>query len=435
MARATSSPRTLPRGLQPLASRNFRNVWIGSFISNIGTWVETVAGGIYITQLTGKASWTGIVAAAGLLPGAVLGPLGGALADRIARKPLLIITTLIEAISAAGLALLIAFDLATPLAITALVFIAGCAGVVAWPTFSTILPELIPAEQLPSAIALSTAQWNLGRIIGPIVAGVVIAIGGYTWAFAFNALSFIAVIIAILPIVIPRPKAPQHGVLRSIRAGLGYVRRDRGERVAIMLFAANCFLIAPFIALIPAVALKIFDFEQPGTSIMTTAQGVGAVIVAVSLGALMHRFRIRRVLRVAFFGVPFATALYAIAPTFALATAALVLLGGVYLGTFSGVMTVAQTRSTREVRGRVMSLFTSTLAVFYPLGSITQGWLGDKIGLRTTTLLGAGAMLVFLAGLSLIQGGFAPGLDDPLVMGAPGTEVPSTDMPTEVIPD
>lgn len=427
----------LPRALRPLGYRSYRRVWIGAFVSNIGTWVETIAVGIYVTELTGKSSWTGIVAAAGFLPGAFLSPLGGALADRIPRKALLIATTLIEALCAAALAVLIVVGAATPIAVTLIVFANGCVATISWPTYSAILPELVAPEDLPGAIGLSSAQWNLGRIFGPIVAGVVIAFGGYSWAFAINAISFFAVIIAFIPIRLPRPAAPEHAFFRSIRAGVGFVRRDRGLRESIMLLALNSLLAAPFIALVPAVALKVFNNESPGTSILVTAQGIGAVAMALSIGVLTHRFGIRRFLRGVLFLMPLGLVAYALSPVLAVATIAIAIVGFLYLGALSGFTTVAQTRTPAALRGRVVSLSVSVLALLYPLGSVVQGWLGDQIGLRRTTLVAAAAMVVGLAIVMVFQRGFAPGLDDPAVAGAPGV-APSAEPPEsaiEMIPD
>jgi MFS family permease len=325
-------------------------------------------------------------------------------------------------------------DAASPIAVTVIITLAGAAGLVAWPTYSAILPELVPHEELPSAVALNTAQWNLGRVLGPAVAGITIAVAGYTWAFVINAATFFAVIIAVLPIVVPRPGAAEHRFLRSVRAGFGFVGRDRGLRNGITLFAINCLIAAPFIALVPAFALKVFANESPGTAILVTAQGIGAVIMAVSLGALTHRFGLRRFITVACCLLPLALVGYALSPNLAVATGAILVLGAVYLGAFTGSFTIAQTRTPRALRGRVIALFTATLSLCFPLGAIAQGWLGDRIGLRSTVLISAG-LLVFAYGLFAIGSrGFLPGLDDPLAPGVPGaTDEPEP--PITVIPD
>ncbi|MEN9595034.1 MAG: hypothetical protein RLY23_1517, partial [Actinomycetota bacterium] len=187
----------LPKPLAPLRHRRFALMWFGAFVSNIGTWMETVGVGILVTETTGQATWTGVVAAAGFVPAAVLGPVGGALADRLERKKLLMITTTIQTLLAALLTTLAATGAPSPLVVTLIVFASGCASAIGFPTYQSVLPDLVPPEDLVGAIALSSAQWNLGRVIGPALAGIVIGFGGYAWAFSINTISFAAVFVAI----------------------------------------------------------------------------------------------------------------------------------------------------------------------------------------------------------------------------------------------
>ena len=424
----------LPRGLRPLTFQAYRRVWIGAFVSNIGTWVATVAVGIYVTVLTQQAAWTGLVAAAAMLPGFVLAPLGGALADRFPRKVLLILSTLTEAACAALLAALVGTGHAPPLAVTLIVLVNGAASVISWPAFSSILPELVPPDDIPSAVALSSTQWNLGRIIGPALAGLVIAVAGYTWAFALNAVSFFAVILAVLPVAVPALEPPEQRFLRSLRAGVGFFRRDRGVRNGVTLWAINSFIAAPFMAMIPAVALKVFDNESPGTAILITAQGIGAVIMALSMGSLTHRFGLRRLLMIACAFLPGVLIAYALSPTLWVATFMMLLVGATYLVTFSGVFTIAQSRAPNIVRGRVVSLFMATVSLAYPLGSLLQGWLGDRIGLPQTTIASAIVLVVIYGIFTATTRGFLPGLDDPLAPGAPGADA-APEPPIEFVPD
>ena len=195
----------LPRALAPLRHRRYAALWTGAFASNIGTWMESVAVGVLVTTTTGQAGWAGLVAAAAFVPNALLGPLGGALADRVPRRALLLGTTAVQAMLAAGLTALAAFDAAEPWAVTLIVLASGCAGALGFPAYQSMMPDLVPREDLTGAVALGAAQWNLGRVIGPVLAGVVIALGGYEWAFAVNTVSFLAVIVAIAPIRLPAP--------------------------------------------------------------------------------------------------------------------------------------------------------------------------------------------------------------------------------------
>lgn len=389
-------------------------MWFGAFISNIGIWMETVGVGILVTETTGKATWTGIVAAAAFVPAAVLGPIGGALADRLERKKLLLITTTIQTALAALLTTLAATGTPSPIVVTLIVFAAGCASAIGFPTYQSVLPDLVPPEDLVGAIALSSAQWNLGRVVGPALAGIVIGFGGYAWAFGINTVSFVAVFVAIAALTLPPSHHDGSSIVKSIKTGIDYTRRDAGLRSIIIFMVVNTFLAAPFIALIPAMAIKIFDGGAGATSLLTTAQGIGAVVMALSLGALTSRFGSRKTLMGVLWAVPLTLMVYALAPTLWASALAIFAVGLVYLGALSSFMSIAQMRAPAQVRGRVMSLITMSLGVLYPLGAILQGALADRFGLREITLLAGLSMLLMLITLRVFKPGLEAALDAPI---------------------
>jgi MFS family permease len=253
------------------------------------------------------------------------------------------------------------------------------------------MPDLVPREDLAGAVALGSAQWNLGRVIGPALAGIVIDIGGFEWAFAINTLSFLAVIVAIAPLRLPAPtRRAGESIAAAIRDGARYARREPGIRAVMSYLALNSLLAAPFIALVPAMALTVFHNEDAGTAALVTAQGIGAVAMALSLGGLAHRFGHRHVLLAALAALPPALIAYALAPTLEIAVIAIFFVGAAYLCCLSSFTTIAQLRAPNELRGRVMSALMVLLGVLYPLGSVTQGWIADGIGLRATKLLRPG---------------------------------------------
>ena len=401
--------------LRPLRHRDFALVWSAALLSNVGSWMQTVAVGVLVTALTDQAGWTGLVAAAAFLPMGVLSPVGGALADNVDRRRWLLMTTLGETAFATLLAVLVATGKATPVAVTLVVFGGGCMTALGFPAYHAILPDLVRRDELLGAMSLSAAQFNLGRVLGPALAGVVLAAGSYTWAFALNAASFGAVLVALVFVRIP---ASAHGVgggtLRSrIASGARAAFAEPGCRLAIVTIAVTAFLLSPFIALIPAVALKLFDAGETGTSVLVTAQGVGAVAGALAQAPLAQRFGRRRVLVADLAALPLVVTLYALAPNLALATAALVALGAAYIGVLSGLSTVIQLRVPASYRARVLSLYMVALGVIYPIGAVVQGALGDRLGLRVVT---AGCALAFLALAVLtraLRPGIAAALDDP----------------------
>jgi len=404
----------LPRSLAPLRHRPFAALWTGAFCSNIGTWMETVAVGILVTEATGQAVWATLVAAAAFAPNALIGPIGGALADRIPRRRLLLGSTAVQTLLAGALTALAAADAAEPWAVTLIVLGSGCVGALGFPSYQSMMPDLVPRDELTSAAALGAAQWNLGRVIGPALAGIVIHTGGYEWAFAVNTVSFFAVIAAVAPLRLPAPRPPKEGesIPNAIKAGINYARREPGIRAVMTYLALNSLLAAPFIALVPAIAKKVFHEGKTGTSVLVTAQGVGAVLMALLLGTLAARFGNRQVVLGALTLLPGALLLYALAPSLAFGAAAIFLVGFLYLGCLSSFTTIAQLRAPPEMRGRIMSALMVLLGTLYPLGALIQGALADEIGLRATTIGAAVILGVALAFVRATRPGFDRDLGD-----------------------
>ncbi|MBV9283054.1 MAG: MFS transporter, partial [Acidimicrobiia bacterium] len=390
--------------LQPLRRKNFALIWTAALVSNVGSWMQTVAVGALVTEATGKSAWTGIVAAAAFIPIGIFSPVGGALADRVDRRRYFIGTTIGETFFAALLAVAVATGHGEPWLVTVLVFLGGCLTSLGIPAYQAIIPELVPQEELLAAMSLGAAQYNFGRVIGPALAGVVILAGSYSLVFAVNAASFGAVIIALLlSRFAERPHNPERTSLRSqIAEGARAAMAEPGCRLAIILIGITALLISPFIALIPAVAINILHEGAKGTSVLVTAQGIGAVVGALALTPLALRYGRRRVM-VADLAVvlPLTIILYAAAPSLWTAAAALVAVGAAYIGVLSGLMTVVQLRAPNALRARILSVYMVALGVVYPIGAVIQGKLGDEFGLRTVVILAA---LLFAGVIALLLG-------------------------------
>jgi MFS family permease len=361
------------------------------------------------------------VAAAAFVPIAFFSPLGGALADRFPRRWLMIITSVFQMGLATLLTVLFVTGDPSALTLTLIAFANGIGAALGFPAFQAMLPDLVPVEDLPGAIALSSAQYNLGRVVGPALAGIVIAIGGYAWAEGVNAVSFLAVVAVLLTLTLPPPAAAARAerILRSITDGFRYVRREPGLRITALAMCLNTFLAAPFIALVPTMAQDVLGSGKSGTSVLVTAQGAGAVLMAFSLGTLVGRFTARRVLVTLMATLPLALTAYAVAPTLGLSALALFAVGLLYLGALSSFTTIAQLRVSSEIRGRVLSVFTVILGSLYPLGAIVQGKIADHIGLRWTTFGSAALMLLVLVVTRAIRPGITGAIDEPSALGSP----------------
>lgn len=401
--------------LRPLRQRDFALIWSAALVSNIGSWLQTIAVGVLVTELTGQARWTGLVAAAAFVPIGVLSPVGGAIADRVDRRRLLLGTTVGETVFAVLLAVLVGTGHATPFGVTALVFGGGCMTALGFPAYQAILPDLVDRDDLLGASSLSMAQFNLGRVVGPVVAGVVLVVGSFTWAFALNAVSYGAVMVALLMVRL-RPLAMTDeppGLWARIVAGGRGARAEPGCRTAILAIAVTALLLSPFIALIPAVTVKLLHGGEGATSLLIGAQGVGAVAGALSQASLARRYGRRRLLVVNVLVLPFLLFAYAVAPNLATATVALVAVGAGYVGVLSGLGTVVQLRAPTELRARILSLYMVALGTIYPLGAVLQGALGDHLGLRVVTGGGAVLFLAVVVVAGLARPGLLAALDDP----------------------
>jgi MFS family permease len=390
--------------LRPLRHRNFALIWSAALVSNVGSWMQTVAVGALVTAKTHQSAWTGIVAAAAFIPIGLFSPVGGAMADRVDRRKWFIGTTVGETTFAALLALEVATGHSSPAVVTVLVFCGGIMAALGFPAYQAIIPELVPKEELLAAVSLGSAQFNMGRVVGPALAGVAILAGSYTLAFALNAASFGAVIVALLFTKLGERPHPDDGsgLRERIVTGIRGALAEPGCRLCILLIGITGLLVSPFIALIPAVAINILHEGAKGTSVLVTAQGIGAVAGALALTPLAIRFGRRRALIADLtIALPTAVLLYAVAPTLWTEAVALVAVGATYIGVLSGLMTVVQLRAPEAMRARILSLYFVSLGVIYPIGAIIQGKLGDAFGLRAVT---ASAAVLYAGVLAAILG-------------------------------
>ena len=387
--------------LRPLRYRNFAILWSASLVSNVGSWMQTVAVGALVVSRTGQASWAVLIAAGAFLPIGLLSPVGGALADQLPRRPVIALGNLAEALVAATLAALISARHDSPVMLLGLVTVQGSVAALIMPVSQAILPDLVPRSQFLAASSLNSAQWNAGRIVGPALAGATVAAFGFGASFVANAVSFLAVVIAVLFVRLSPPPGRAESVLGSLRAGLAATRAQPTCRAAIITMGVVAFVGAPFIALVPAMALRLSHggptAVAAATSQLTTAQGLGAVAGALLLAPLAARIGRGPLLGWSLALLPVALACYAVAPSRWWGIAALFGVGLVYLGVLSGLSTAVQLYAPADYRGRVISFFQVALGVSYPLGALLQGPVADAIGIGWTTT--ASAVLLALTGL------------------------------------
>ena len=361
-------------------------MWMGALVSNIGTWMETVALAYYVADTTGKASWSAVVAAAGFIPAAIVGPVGSAMADRLDRRRVLITTNALSALMAAILAVWVANGNAGPGGIAALSFIAGAVAMFGFPSFQTALPDLVPREHLVAAVGLSNAQWNLGRILGPTLRG----------TGDDDRRDYHRAVVQRRQLRCgdsrrrgrqpPRPsKESGRPIFRALADGAEFARHHPAMRRMLALMIATILIASPFIAFVSQMATNVFDGSEEATSLLVTAQGIGAVTAAFTLGGLTERLGVWRLLTGAVLLLGPALVLYAIAPALWVAAIGLAIVGLLYGYAFTSFAGVAQQSAPNEMRGRVLAVNSFVLGLLYPIGTLIQGALTDTAGLRWVT--------------------------------------------------
>ena len=396
--------------LQPFRHRAFALLWTAGLISIVGSWMQTVAVGALVISDTGNAIWAVLVAAGAFLPIGLLAPVGGALADRLPRRLVLALGNLVAAGTAAVIAVLVAAGDDHPAALVALVTLQGSASALIGPFQQAILPDLVPKREFLAAVSLNSAQFNLGRIVGPALAGATVAAFGYAAAFTANAVSFLAIVVALAFVRLAPPAGRSAGLFAALRSGFTAARREPSCWAAIVTIAVVAFLASPFIALVPVMARHLTHggprAVAQGTALLTTAQGIGAVVGVLCLAPLAAYLGRGRVLGWSLVLLPPALVAYSASRAPWQGAVTLFVVGLIYIGVLSGLSTVVQLRAPEAYRGRILSFFLVALGVAYPVGSLVQGPVIDRIGVGPTTAATALLLLLIMAVTALRRPGF-----------------------------
>jgi predicted MFS family arabinose efflux permease len=393
-----------PGLLAAFSFRGFRLLWTGAFLSSIGTWTQDVALSWVIHTRLGDPLYLGLRSFAQEAPLLSFMLVGGAVADRVDRRRILLSSQLVQMAMAFALGALFLLDRLGIGAIVAVALVTGLVQSQSAPTYQAVITSLVPRERIANAVALNSLQFNLSRAIGPVIAGVLLAQLGPGACFAANALSFMAVIAALATIELP-PAAPSRGesLRESLLSGLRHVRRDRALRSATLLAFAASFLAFPLITYLPVLAGDVLRTGASGYSLLLTSLGLGAIAgaaAAAQRGPASGRGRLV-LYGYACFGVFGALAslsrwqwlsmLLLVGAGFALTTA------------FSTLNSLVQEMAPDALRGRVLSIFGIAFRGGSPLGSLVAGVLVREAGAPAVMAAYAGALLVLAAAL-LVRG-------------------------------
>jgi predicted MFS family arabinose efflux permease len=399
------------RGMfRALSHRNYRLFWIGAFLSNVGTWMQAVAQGWLVLQLTNSAFWLGLDAFMATAPGFVLTLVGGVFADLIDRRRLLLYTQVVAGIAALGLAGLVATDAINRWMVLGFSFVTGCCMALASPSYLAMTYDLVGREDLTNAIAMNSTQFQLSRVVGPALAGVAFRTLGLAGCFFANGLSFIAVIVALWMVRTQRHATPAAHSVRDRRAfqqdlieGFRYVRNRPRVSALLTLSAVNSFFGAPYFSMVPIYARDIFHLGETGLAIMMGTAGGGAFLGAL-LVAYLGDFR-RKGWFVLGGAVVFGLSIMGFALSSRLSLSLIFLFG---LG-FAVVVSVATTNTllqklvTDRMRGRVMSMFLLSFMGTMPIGNIIAGAASNRFGPQYTLAVGGLVVTVVATGVAIFN--------------------------------
>ena len=385
-----------------LEVRNYRLWAAGALVSNIGTWMGRVGQDwLVLTVLTdGSATALGIVTGLQFLPFLLLAPWAGLIADRFPKRRTLLLTQTSLALSSLLLGVLAVTGSAQLWHVYAIALFQGITTAIDNPARQAFVSEMVPPDKLANAVALNSASFNAGRLIGPGVAGLVIAWWGTGEALLLNTVTFLFVLVALLRLRVaelrPAPLARGRG---GIREGFRYVRR-RGDLQLVMLlvFVLGTFGMN-FQLTMALMATKVFDKGAGEFGLLGSIMAVGSLTAAL-LSARRKTPRLR-VLLVSLVGFSVSAALAAAAPTYWSFAAALIPVGLTALTALTTANAMVQTRVSPEMRGRVMALYMAIFMGGTPVGAPLIGWISEQFGARWTIGIGAVAVGLTLVGVSV----------------------------------
>ncbi len=382
-------PSDIPHTFRALRHHNFRLFISGQIISLVGTWMQNVAQSWLVYRLTHSELLLGTAWFCSQIAVFALGPLGGLAADRFSRHKLVILTQTLSMLQAVALAALTLSGRVQVWHVLALAAVLGTINAFDMPGRQALVIQMTSKEDLINAISLNSAVFNAARVVGPGVAGLVVAAVGEGMCFLLNAASFLAVIGCLLAMRLPRfePQATD-SPWKHLVDGFRYAGRHQGVRRVLGLMAAATLSGMPGLVLMPFFADAIFHRGSQGLGFLMGAMGTGAVIGTLVLARRTRVSGLPRVMVYSGLAVGAAYLVFAASPSFYLSLAIMPLIGYSVMRQMASANTTIQTLIPDEYRGRIMALYAMTVVGLGPFGSLAAGALAERIGARGTVALG-----------------------------------------------
>ena len=389
-----------------LANPAFRRLFLASFASNVGRWMQFAALGVLGWQLTGSSAFLGQLIFAQLVPLGFLSLLGGSLADTVDRRILLAATQAWQMGWTAVLAVLVIDDVIGPNTLTALVFVIGLGQGLFAPAFTSVLPLVAGEENIGAAISLNSVQSNGARVVGPAIGGFLTSRFGFAEVFAFNAVTYLLIIAVLIRLSFPESTASPGSFRQRILGGFDVVRRapQVGRPIMVMAIFALCCL--PFIGQLPAIAEVNLGVDGRSTTYgwFYATFGLGALVGAALVGTVLLRVDKPRLVRICLLGFAAALAALATAHTLGVAFPAVFAVAVFYLVMPTSLATLWQQHVDSSIRGRVAAIWVLSFGGMIPIANLVAGRVVEATSLDAVLLAGAVAAVVLAVVVRLPEG-------------------------------
>lgn len=375
-------------------SRDFRLFWAGHLISFSGTWMHATAQGWLVYSLTKSPFYLGLVLSASTLPILLFSLFGGAAADRFRKRNLLLLTQALSIFPVLLLGVLTSMDVVAVWHVIVLAFLLGTANAFDFPTRQSFILEMVERKDLMNAVALNSAAFNASRMIGPVLAGVIITTMGLPACFYINAISYVAVLIALLFIKARgERRTGRISIIKDISEGMDFIRKTPSVRSLLLLVATFSLFGLPFVVLLPVFAEEVLHAGVKGYSFLLGASGIGALASAVFIALKGEIQQKRRFMGTASLVFPAALIAFSMSKSYGLSLLLMVVVGLAVVAFLATANTTMQLKSPDKLRGRVMSVYTLVFRGMMPIGSFIMGAAATLLGIASALKLAASVCL------------------------------------------
>jgi predicted MFS family arabinose efflux permease len=379
-------------------------MWLGACTSSIGTWMQSLAQSWLVLEMSGNSFFLGLDSFLGQIPIFLFSLVGGVIADRFDRRNVLVGSQVVQMTCALSLALLFATGVVQVWHILTLSFIVGTAQAFGGPAYQALIPTLVKSEDLPNAIAMNSIQFNLARIIGPVLGGLAFTKLGAAWCFSLNGLSFVAVIVTLL-LVQPafKPTGTAVPMLDSMKQGITFIRGKAAMGSLIVIAFMMTMLGLPVMVFLPVFARDIFHLGPDGLRTMLVASGSGSILGALLVATFQHgrkkgQVAVIGLLLLGVFVIGFSTS-----RVLPLSLLALFMSSAMLMVAFAMISSLVQLICTDEMRGRVMSVYNVAFRGGMPFGSLIGGYFAQGYGAPAVVAVSGALVMVMALYLLFVQ--------------------------------